>query len=307
MGTFYSVKFQATTPDGKTLTLADVRAGIEKVLSEVNRQMSTYDPASELSKFNAYDGSDWFPVSSDLETVVRASIGYCEASNGAFDITVGPLVNLWGFGPEAKEAQEPDRALIKEAMSHVGCSLVSARQSPPAIKKKDAAIYIDLSAVAKGFGVDRVALYLETLGVNDYLVEIGGEIRASGRNHMGELWRVGITAADGTNKIGKITSISDASMATSGDYRNYYEVDGKRYSHTIDPRSGRPVTHTLAAVTVIDGSSMRADAMATALMVLGVEEGMELAQRSKLAVLFFVKDGTGFIEKSTPAFKKYLR
>ena len=307
MGTTYSVKLpigkdRATSPDKEAL-----RAAIEALLEETNKRMSTYDADSELSRFNRYRNTDWFPVSGDLARVVEASLTYSRSSKGAFDITVGPLVNLWGFGPAKVERRVPDAKEIEEALAHVGYAGVSAKQAPGALRKDDPALHLDLSAIAKGFGVDILANYLESQGMEDYMVEIGGEVRAGGQNHLGGPWRIGISTPDGGYEIQKVVSVRRAAMATSGDYRNYYEYGGRRYSHTIDARSGRPVTHALASVTVITGSCMEADAWATTLMVLGPDEGLRLAERSGLAAFFIVKEGAGFVERMTPGFKEYLK
>lgn len=306
MGTTYTVKFPVGKDTAKTPDKESLRASIGALLEEVNRRMSTYDPDSELSRFNRYTNTDWFPVSDDLARVVEASLLYSRSSGGAFDITVGPLVNLWGFGPTKVERGVPDVKEIVDTIRRVGYTGVSVKYAPGALKKDDPDLYLDLSAIAKGFGVDMVSNYLQSQGIYDYMVEIGGEVRAGGKNHLGEPWRIGISTPGGGYDIQKVVNVSRAALATSGDYRNYYEVDGKRYSHTIDARTGRPVTHGLTSVTVITESCMEADAWATTLMVLGPDEGLNLALRHGLAAFFIVKDGADFVEQMTPGFKNYL-
>ncbi len=306
MGTTYTVKFPVSKDAAKTYDKESLRAAIDALLEEVNHRMSTYDPDSELSRFNRYTNTDWFPVSDDLARVVEASLIYSRSSGGAFDITVGPLVNLWGFGPTKVERGVPEVKEIIDTLRRVGYTGVSVKYDPGALKKADPSLYLDLSAIAKGFGVDMVSKYLESQGIYDYMVEIGGEVRADGKNHLGEPWRIGISTPGGGYEIQKVVNVSHAALATSGDYRNYYELDGKRYSHTIDARTGRPVTHGLASVTVIAEDCMEADAWATTLMVLGPDEGLELAVRSGLAAFFIVKDGADFVEQMTPGFRDYL-
>jgi thiamine biosynthesis lipoprotein len=215
-------------------------------------------------------------------------------------------VNLWGFGPAKEKREIPGEAQIKEAMVKIGYQKLAVHLSPPSMKKEDPEIYCDLSAIAKGFGVDKVAAYLEAQGFNDYLVEIGGEVRARGKNPKGTLWRVAIASPDGSSGYQKVLFLEDASMATSGDYHNYFEKDGVRYSHTIDPSTGRPITHKLASVTVVHASCMTADALATAIDVLGPGKGYELALKENLPVFLVIREKDTFVEKMTPRFQTLL-
>ena len=304
MGTMYTVKF--VKEKGVDRKYEKITDEIDSVLVAVNRQMSTYIKDSEISRFNRYGKTDWYEVSLDLATVIKHSIRISEKSNGAFDITIGPLVNLWGFGAEARAYEIPNDKDIKDRMKYSGYQNVSVRMSPPAIKKDIPEIYCDLAAIAKGFGVDAVSEYLDSQDISNYLVEIGGEVRARGINHRGVEWRIGVSTPDNRMGIQKAISISDRSIATSGDYWNYFEKDGVRYSHTIDPRTGRPITHKLASVTVIHDSCMVADALATAIDVLGPENGYDFAVKEELSVFMIIKTGDGFIEKTTPKFDKIL-
>jgi thiamine biosynthesis lipoprotein len=224
-------------------------------------------------------------------------------SNGAFDVTVGPLVNLWGFGPDPVQLKPPADAAIDAALERVGYDRLHVDCSRPAIRKDTPDVYVDLSACAKGFAVDRATELLDARGIRHYLVEIGGELRMRGLNADGEAWSVAIeTPADAGRTVGRIVTLTDKAMATSGDYRNFFEYRGERYSHTIDPRTGRPTTHNLAAVTVVGDSTVLADAMATALLVLGPRAGLELAVREGIPAYFQVRTEGGFSEASTPAF-----
>ena len=269
--------------------------------------MSTYKESSELSRINRSPSTDWVTVSNELLTVVEASLQVSRLSGGAFDVTVGPLVNLWGFGPEPRSEQVPTDEQIREASARVGFTQLHTRPTPPAIRKDRPDLYLDLSAVAQGYAADKVAAHLEAIGIYNYLVDVSGELRVKGRNARGEFWRIGIEKPLANSRIvQQVIQVSNRAMATSGDYRNFFEEAGRRFSHEIDPHTGRPVTHNLASVTVISASAMHADAMATALMVLGPEAGYQLAERENLAAFFLVKKNNGFVEKSTLAFRPYL-
>jgi thiamine biosynthesis lipoprotein len=312
MGTLYMVKIVKSGDEkfasGDELT-KKVTADIENLLKKVNQQMSTWIEDSEISRFNRYKESQWFEVSSETALVIAEALRVSKESGGAFDITVGPLINLWGFGPEGTVKKIPGEEQIKKVMEKIGYQKLSVRLSSPAIKKEEPGIYCDLSAIAKGFGVDQVAGYLDSRGFSHYLVEIGGEVRAKGLNHKDQIWRVAIASPgpQGGSPYQKIIRLKDASMATSGDYFNYFEKDGVRYSHTIDPTTGKPITHKLASVSVIHESCMTADAMATAINVLGPEKGYELALKENLPVFMIIRGKDGFIERMTLRFHEMLK
>lgn len=304
MGTTYSIRIVLNGQLTAHLTEENLQSGIDQCLRQVNQQMSTYLGDSEISRFNQYQDRDWFPISSALMQVMTEAIEISKKSDGAFDITVGPLVNLWGFGPEYRPTLIPTEAEIQERKAQVGYQNLSIQQNPPAVKKSIPALYCDLSAIAKGFGVDQVARYLDSLAIMSYMVEIGGEISVKGLNYRGKKWQIGIAAPDTSFGIRKVIGLTNVSVATSGDYRNYFEYNGVRYSHTIDPATGRPITHKLASVTVIQPNCMLADAWATAIEVLGPEKGYDLARAEELPVLLIVRDGSQFSEKMTPEFEK---
>jgi len=241
--------------------------------------------------------------------VVGEAIRTSQQTGGAFDATVGPLVNLWHFGPERNGGSVPSDSQIAENRERVGYQRVQARLDPPALKKSRPDVEVDLSAIAKGFGVDKVAEYLDRRGAEGYMVEIGGEVRTRGRRGDGSPWKIGVVKpaddpAGGQSLVQRVLPLGDDALATSGDYRNFFEQDGTRYSHTIDPRTGRPVEHQLASVTVVGPTCMQCDALATALMVLGPEAGYNLAVDRALAVLFVVRDGDRFSERATPVFQQ---
>ncbi|MBA3314969.1 MAG: FAD:protein FMN transferase [Planctomycetaceae bacterium] len=301
MGTTYAIKL-TEVPAGETGK--GLKRAVDDALERINAQMSTYRSDSELSRFNASDSTEWFPVSAATATVVAEAQRVSRESGGAFDATVMPLVNLWSFGPEARPDAVPSDADLAERRAHVGHEKLEVRLDPPALKKSDPRVSVDLSAIAKGYGVDVVAELLDERGVTAYMVEIGGEVRTKGpKNDDGALWQIGIERpVAGKRAVEKIVALDDDSMATSGDYRNYFEAGGKRYSHTLDPRSGRPIEHTLVSASVLAPTCMTADAYATTVMVLGPAEGYDWLVERDIAALLIVKVGERFVEKPTPAF-----
>jgi thiamine biosynthesis lipoprotein len=304
MGTSYHVKL-AGMPAG--VYKDSLGKQINSLLDDINARMSTYDPDSELSRFNFSDSTDWVDSSAELVAVVKEAVRVSTLTDGAFDVTVAPLVDLWGFGPEARPEQIPSPAQIAAATERTGYSHLGARDLPPSIRKDLPGLHVDLSAIAKGYAVDRVAELLESTGIDNYLVEIGGELRGRGHNATGSHWRIGIEQPSFTSRsVHTVITIDDVGIATSGDYRNYFEREGVRYSHTINPRTGRPIDHELASVTVVDSSAMTADALATALMVLGPEEGYRLAERENIAACFIIRASDGFVDRKTPSFEPHL-
>ena len=304
MGTTYTVKVR---PVPASIELDELHTNIERILAEVNSTMSTYDPDSELSQLNQNPSTDWLEISEGLLVVLQAALAASELSDGVFDVTVGPLVNVWGFGPDMTEDDIPLDAAIADAMARAGYRRIQLRDTPPALKKERSDIYIDLSAIAKGYAVDRVAHYLDALGIANYLVEIGGELRGRGQNPEDRPWSIAIEKpVPGERAVERVIHITDQGMATSGNYRNFFEKDGRRYAHIIDPRTGKPIAHELASVTVVSNTCMHADAMATALLALGPEAGFALAEQQRLAVFFITIETDGFREKYTSAFEPYL-
>lgn len=304
MGTRYEIKL---VPAPGQAVPDDLRNRVEAMLADINRRMSTYDPDSELSRFNQNPSTDWIGVSPELQQVVAEGLRISDLSNGAFDITVGPLVNLWGFGPEPRHDQVPTEAAIAHARERVGYWRLQTREQPPALKKERADLYVDLSALAKGYGVDRLVALVESTGMTNYLVAIGGEIRARGRNGQGQPWTIAIEKpVPGQRAVERLVRFGDRSISTSGDYRNFFEQDGQRYSHIINPQTGRPVPQTLASVTVVSDRSMVADATATALMAAGPDLGWQLASEHHLAAFFLLVEPDGFQERYTPEFEPYL-
>jgi thiamine biosynthesis lipoprotein len=303
MGTTYNIKVVGTIEQVELLKL---QSKIDKLLTQVNQEMSTYIPDSELSLFNKSTSLDPITVSTGLGRVIKESLRLGNLSQGKLDVTVGPLVNLWGFGPEKKPEKVPSVELLNVTKEKVGLEHLSLVNNQ--LSKAIPNLYVDLSTIAKGYGVDLVAELIEANGINNYLVEIGGELRLKGFKHTGELWVVAIEKPLTTERsIQQFIIPKDNAMATSGDYRNYFEVDGDRFSHIIDPGTGMPINHKLVSVTVIHPSSMTADGLSTALMVMGTEKGMEFAVENDIAALFVAKTENGFSEQFTVKFQPYLK
>lgn len=303
MGTTYQVK---VVTDNRS-NLDGIDEAIHQALVDVDWAMSTYKSESELSKLNRAPLDEWLPISYPLLEVIAQSNAISYITDGAFDVTVGPLVNLWGFGPDRKPDTIPTEDQISEAKEKVGFEFLSLRQEPPSIKKsKD--VYIDLSAIAKGYGVDRVAAVLEQSGFQNYLVEVGGEMKAKGLKTGDQPWVVGIEAPlESGRGVQVAVELDDLAIATSGDYRNYFEEAGVRYSHTIDSKTGKPINHRLASVTVFDTSAAKADGFATALMVVGPEIGMRLSRELDMAVFMIVRENDQFIEYRSAKFEELLK
>jgi thiamine biosynthesis lipoprotein len=304
MGTTFSIKIV----DDKNLSIdySFLESEINEQLKEINQQMSTYIKDSEISRFNDYDSTGWFNISYDFASLLKTALEVSSISEGAFDITVGPLVNLWGFGPELKNPEVPGVKDLLEAKSKTGYKFIEVRVDSPSVKKNKSEIYLDMSAIAKGYAVDKVAELLSSKKIINYMVEIGGEVRTEGKNNKNESWKIGIETPDSPTNIQNVISISDYAVATSGDYNNYFEDNGIRYSHTIDPRTGMPITHKLASVTVIHSNCTLADAYATAINVMGPTAGYDFALKENLIIYMIVREESGFKEKTTPQFTKFL-
>ena len=301
MGTTYNVKF-VNSADIKP---ADLQKKIDVVLVEVNQLMSTYIKDSELSRFNQWHSTDVFELSPQTLLVMQEAKRLGELSEGLLDVTVGPLVNLWGFGPQARPEKVPTQEQVDAAKAHIGLDKLTLCESWA--QKTDPMLYVDLSTIAKGYGVDRVAQVLEEQHITNYLVEIGGEMRLSGQKASGKDWRVAIEKPVTTERaVERIISVGNNAVATSGDYRIYFENDGKRYSHLINPETGSPITHNLVSVTVVHPSSMTADGLATALSIMGKDKALAVAELNQLAVLLITKEADSFKEYTSSQFSQIV-
>ena len=304
MGTVYSVRI-VVPPGDSGLALEGLGERIADRLDELEDQFSTYRPDSEISRFNAFSEQDWFPVSPVFLDVFRQARSISELSGGAFDPTVGPLVELWGFGAGGDAGRIPQQDELDRLSLSTGIAYLQLRESPPAVRRIRPGVQLDFSAIAKGFAVDEVWDLLSVAGLSDYLVEIGGEVRTRGMRGDGRDWSIGIENPDRTG-VAEAVRLRDAAIATSGDYRNYFQYQGRRYSHLLDPRTGWPVAHELTAVSVVSNTAAIADALATALLVLGPAAGLELAEREQIAAHLVVRSSDGLTVLRTPAFEAFL-
>ncbi len=303
MGTGYTLTF---LPEHKSVdTLSET---VESRLQQLNQNLSTYIEDSDLNQLNRSTAEKCIQVSPDTAQVMSEAMRIFRLSEGAFDPGLGPLIELWGFDKKDTQNQIPPAAAIKSEVQNLSFGRSRLDKEKSCIQKGSDELYINFSAIAKGYGVDVIADMLERdYGINNYLVEIGGEVKVKGRNSRNQPWRIAIEAPQtDSRQVQKVISPGIMAVATSGDYRNYFEKDGKRYSHTIDPTTGYPIDHSLASVTVLHPSAMTADALATVMMVLGDERGRAFANRNNIAVFMIIKNGDGFEEYYNVEFAPYL-
>ncbi len=293
MGTSYSITIPQKLEPAKTRELS---GKIRALFESFSHEFSTYDPTSAISGFNQDTSTDPIPVSSQFAKLVLLSTKLATKTKGAFDPTVEPLLAVWGFGHGQSRNSIPSQSEIDVARSKIGVDKLTIKREPPSLRKTIPDLHLDLSALAKGYGVDEVGRLLEAEGYSNYLVEIGGEIRARGRNPRGDFWRIGIAVPDDTRtELETIVALENTSIATSGDYQKYIEIDGNRIAHIIDPRTGRPIVHQLASATVLHVDCAVADAYATALMVVGSDAAKIMAETLAVPVLLIIRDGANFI------------
>ncbi len=308
MGTTYHITIIGE--DINSSQRSSIATGVDSLLLEFNHILSTYDDQSEISLFNRNQSLDPIPVSSELSHVVKTGQKFCSETDGAFDLTVMPIVNFYGFGFEPGENRFPDVNELDAWLQLTGCDKIEWEDS--SLTKSDHRVSIDLSAIAKGDGVDHVSNYLLGIGYTNIFVEIGGEIMSHGTNRKGKPWKIGIDRPTFGGSPGAdlqhVVQLSDMAIASSGDYRNYREVEGRRISHTIDPRTGSPINHNLAAVSVIADNCLEADGLATCVMVLGAEEGLQwLENYPEVEGLLITRQLDGsFQEYMTSGFHNYL-
>ncbi|MCC5867164.1 MAG: FAD:protein FMN transferase [Gammaproteobacteria bacterium] len=305
MGTEWSVRLVARPGAGE---LGGVRQEIDAALETVNAQMSTYRESSDISRFNRLSPGERIELPAEFGKVLLAALEMADATDGAYDPTVGPLVNLWGFGPDGRRTRAPAEEEIDAARSRVGWQQLEVITREGTIELvQPGGVYLDLSSIAKGFAVDLIAERLDALGFDAYLIDIGGDMRMRGHRPDGRGWRIGIERpVPEMRAVHSVIAPGDRAVATSGSYRNFYIDDAKERSHTIDPRSGHPVPPELLSVTVLDDSAMVADALATAIMVLGPQDGYAFARARELPVLLMVLEDDMINERMTPAFAPFL-
>jgi len=302
MGTRYNIKYFA--PENKDQRLKVIAAEIKTLLDRVEGEMSHYLPDSDIARLNVAAQNQWVLISPATHEVIKAAIELGESTQGALDIGLGSLINGWGFGPD-EVSERPGADDIAFIRANSGYQHLRLRGNPSAVMKSED-VLVDLSAIAKGYAVDQLAELLDSLGIVNYLIELGGEIRAAGEKADGSGWRIAIESPiEGSRQIYKVLELRDFAVATSGDYRNFYVLEGQRFSHTIDPNTGYPVTHSLASTTVLHASAMVADGLATAFMVMGVGRALEYANLHSLAALFIIRQEGEFVEMQSNAFSNY--
>jgi len=303
MGTTYNIK---VIIENNSINTVELQQEIDSALVQLNQEMSTYIKDSELSRFNQLRSSEPVTLSTGLARVIKEAIRLGKLTKGSLDVTVGPLVNLWGFGPEYRLDNVPSDELLQQTKEKVGIEHIVLNGNQ--LSKSIDDIYIDLSTIAKGYGVDLVAELIEHKGIHNYLVEIGGELKLKGFKSSGELWHVAIEKpVTHERAVQQVIVPKDNAVATSGDYRIYFESDGERFSHIINPKTGKPIKHKLVSVTVIHPSSMTADGISTAMMVMGEEKALKFAQENDFAAYFISKSENGFVEQSTVKFSQFLK
>jgi len=306
MGTFWRVSLANVDPSLKK----NLQKAVQQQLDNDDRQLSTWKADSVLSRFNQYRGSDPQPIGDDMADIITLALRIGQKTQGKMDITVGPLVNLWGFGPTKQPTTIPTQAQIAAARALTGLQhLRVIQRSEGAYLQKDLPdLYVDLSTMGEGFATDHLARLLEKEGINNYLVSVGGAVLTRGKNAEGKAWKVAIQKpTDKENAVQAVVDLQGHGISTSGSYRNYYELNGKRISHVIDPGTGAPIQHKLVSATVIATTALEADGWDTGLMVLGEEQAKALALREQLAVYLIVKQGNGFSSWMSPQFSAFLQ
>ncbi|XXE08101.1 FAD:protein FMN transferase [Pseudomonas sp. Z1-29] len=299
MGSRYSVQYvrHAATPGPNV-----VQAEVEKILAEVDRLFSTYRSDSEIERFNALPGGSCLTMPGPVFELVRVGEQLSSQSHGAFDLTVEPLLNLWGFGPQSRREAVPSAEALALARRQVGHGYLRIEGDRLC---KDAAVEVDFNSIAAGYAVDRIAAKLQALGIDSYLAEATGELKAVGHKPDGSAWRIALEEPRNDRQMAeRVIEVNGYGVSTSGDYRKYFEQGGKRYSHTFDARTGAPVLHNLASVTVIHPSAMLADGLSTLLLILGPEEGWDYAQEHGIGVFFVLRDGERFVVRTNDAFER---
>jgi thiamine biosynthesis lipoprotein len=300
LGTTWTVKFLQPAPP---LNPATLTARISATLERLEQQFSTYRPNSELSRFNTARTTDWITVSPELVRVATDSRALSVLTGGAFDATIFPLVDLWGFGPQRRSGPPPSAAEISAARARTGYRRLESRASPPALRKTSADVAADFSSMAKGFAADTIAAQLSALGSTDHYVQIGGDIATVGTRP----WRVAIEQPAGSAPLAHIFDLAGQSLSTSGDAHNSFIHAGRRYGHILDPRTGEPVASLLASVSVVAPTCAQSSARATALFVLGPDAGFALAVRERWSALFLIREGPSLTARPTPEFTRLTR
>jgi thiamine biosynthesis lipoprotein len=302
MGSHYSIQYvrHAGTPGAKT-----VQAEVESILAQVDRQFSTYRSDSDTERFNVLPAGGCQVMPGAVLELVRVGEQLSSQSDGSFDLTVEPLLNLWGFGAQSREEKLPSAEALARVRQRVGYGHLRIDGDRLC---KDAPVQVDFNSLAAGYAVDRIAARLQSLGIDSYLAEATGELKAAGHKPDGSAWRIALEAPRDDRQVAeRVIEVNGYGVSTSGDYRHYFEQGGRRYSHTFDARTGTPVLHNLASVTVIHPSAMMADGLSTLLMILGPERGWDYAEKHAIGAFFVLRDGDRFVTRANDAFERISR
>lgn len=299
MGSSYSVSYvrRADLPGVRA-----VRLEVEAILAQVDQQMSTWRSDSDIERFNALPADRCQAMPEPILQLVRFGEQLSRASDGRYDLTVEPLLNVWGFGPQSRDAKVPSTEQLAQARLRVGHQHLRIEGLSLC---KDAAVEVDFNSIAAGYAVDQIGARLQAMGIQDYLVEATGELKAMGKKADGSPWRIALEEPRDDQQVAqRIVALDGYGVSTSGDYRNYYLRDGHRYSHTLDALTGAPVEHALASVTVIHPSALMADGLSTLLLILGPQLGWDYAEQHSIAAFFVIRDDKRFIIRSNRAFDR---
>lgn len=302
MGSSYSIQYvrEADGPPPE-----QVRQAVEAILHDIDQHYSTYRSDSTVSQFNQLSANQCLAMPADLLELVNVGQHLAEQSAGAFDLTVEPLLDLWGFGPQARHERVPDPHALAQARQRVGYQHL---RREPGMLCKEGAVELDFNSIAAGHAVDLIAQRLAAMGIANFLAEATGELKAVGRKPDGRPWRIALELPRADRQIARqVISVNGLAVSTSGDYRNYFEENGRRYSHTFDARLGRPVEHELASVTVLDASALQADGYSTLLLIMGPERGWDYAVAHDIAAILVTRVEGGFVSQATPSFERAVK
>lgn len=299
MGSTYSIKYVRRAG---LAAPSEVQAQVERILAQIDRQMSTYRSDSDIERFNDLPANSCQAMPAAVLRLIEIGQRLSRDSQGAFDLTVEPLLNLWGFGPQGRGEAVPSDTALAQVRQRVGYTHLRIEGDQLC---KDAAVAVDFNSIAAGHAVDRIAARLAEMGIDSYLVEATGELKAVGRKPDGSAWRIALEEPRDDRQLAeRVIAVDGYGVSTSGDYRNYFQRDGQRYSHTFDARTGRPVEHGLASVTVIHPAAVMADGLSTLLLILGPERGWDYAEKHDIAAFFVIRADTGFVTRSNRAFDR---
>lgn len=299
MGSTYSIKYVRRAG---LAAPSEVQAQVEQILAQVDRQMSTYRSDSDIERFNDLPANSCQAMTAAVLRLIEVGQQLSRDSQGSFDLTVEPLLNLWGFGPQGRGEAVPSDEALAQARQRVGYTHLRIEGDQLC---KDAAVEVDFNSIAAGHAVDRIAARLAEMGIDSYLVEATGELKAAGRKPDGSAWRIALEEPRNDRQVAeRVIAVDGYGVSTSGDYRNYFQRDGQRYSHTFDARTGKPVEHGMASVTVIHPAAVMADGLSTLLLILGPERGWDYAEKHDIAAFFVIRADTGFVTRSNRAFDR---